>query len=152
MAYTNEPSYAAATLLVVSEVIQARTDVRLALYSMDGFNKAPAERAEEDSDEEEIFVDADREDQTVEKAKVEKTISEYDAIKMEPKYANADQTPLWELATLARHCHPTICKWAEKLLNGTPIEYVGDPLLDFSIANFLDRISYKNPKASDKID
>jgi len=138
-------------LLVVSEVIQARTDIRLALYGMDGFNKAPAARAEEDSDDEEVFVDADRDDQ-VKKAKVEKTVSEYDAIKIEPKYANADQTPLWELATLAKHCHPTISKWAESLLIGKPIEYVGDPLLDFSIANFLDRVSYKNPKASDKID
>jgi ribosome biogenesis protein MAK21 len=97
-------------------------------------------------------VDADREDVVEVKEKVEIKVSEYDPIKIEPKFANAEESPLWELATLARHCHPTICKWAEFLLQGSPIEYVGDPLLDFSIANFLDRISYKNPKASDKID
>ena len=152
MAFNNEPNYAAATLLVVSEVIQARTDIRLALYGMDGFNKTA--KADEDSDEEENFVDVDREeDQKAIKAdKVERTVSTYDSVKIEPKYANAEDSPLWELATLARHCHPTICKWAEVLLIGKPIEYVGDPLLDFSIANFLDRVSYKNPKASDKID
>jgi hypothetical protein len=60
MAFNNEPNYAAATLLVVSEVIQARTDVRLALYGMDGFNKTA--KADEDSDEEENFVDVDREE------------------------------------------------------------------------------------------
>jgi len=118
---------------------------------MDGFNKAAAVAAE-DSDEEEVFLDADRDDQVRTKEKVERTTSEYDSIKIEPKYANAENAPLWELATLARHCHPTICKWAEALLQGKPVEYVGDPLLDFSIANFLDRVSYKNPKASDKID
>lgn len=29
--------------------------------------------------------------------------------------------------------------------------YSGDPLLDFSTSNFLDRISYKDPKSKDKI-
>lgn len=47
------------------------------------------------------------------------------------------------------HCHPTICFWAEQLAKGQSIVYEGDPLLDFGIGNFLDRISYKNPKSSD---
>ena len=41
--------------------------------------------------------------------------------------------------------------WAEKLLKGEFITYSGDPLLDFGLANFLDRISYKNPKSADKL-
>jgi hypothetical protein len=48
---------------------------------------------------------------------------------------------------MTTHCHPTIRLWAAKLLNGEPVSYNGDPLLDFGLANFLDRISYKNPKS-----
>jgi len=47
--------------------------------------------------------------------------------------------------------HPTVRLWANTLIEGKGIEYGGDPLLDFGIANFLDRISYKNPKSADKL-
>lgn len=33
---------------------------------------------------------------------------------------------------------------------GKAIEYAGDPLLDFGLANFLDRVSYKNPKSTEQ--
>ena len=36
-------------------------------------------------------------------------------------------------------------------MNGEFIEYGGDPLLDFSISNFLDRIAYKDPKSKEKL-
>lgn len=75
----------------------------------------------------------------------------YDPIKREPKFANAENAPLWELACLVRHCHPTVSFWAEQLLKGQLIEYGGDPLLDFGLSNFLDRISFKAPKSADKI-
>lgn len=52
---------------------------------------------------------------------------------------------------LTRHTHPTVKLWAEKLANNEPISYNGDPLLDFSLANFFDRISYKNPKSGEKL-
>ena len=48
------------------------------------------------------------------------------------------------------HCHPTICFWAEQLSKGQAITYEGDPLLDFGIGNFLDRIAYKQPKSSEQ--
>jgi hypothetical protein len=41
--------------------------------------------------------------------------------------------------------------WASHLIKGSLINYNGDPLLDFGLANFLDRISYKNPKSLDKL-
>jgi hypothetical protein len=37
------------------------------------------------------------------------------------------------------------------LIDGKSIDYSGDPILDFSIANFLDRIAYKEPKSADKL-
>jgi len=38
------------------------------------------------------------------------------------------------------------------LLNNTLINYNGDPILDFSLSNFLDRISYKEPKSKEKLE
>lgn len=52
---------------------------------------------------------------------------------------------------MTRHSHPTVKLWAETLLKGESISYAGDPLLDFGLANFLDRISYKNPKSAEKL-
>jgi lipoate-protein ligase A len=49
------------------------------------------------------------------------------------------------------HSHPTVRLWAQSLMNGQFIDYSGDPLLDFSISNFLDRIAYKDPKSKDKL-
>jgi len=57
---------------------------------------------------------------------------------------------MWELVQLARHAHPTISMWASDLAKGELLEYAGDPLLDFGLSNFLDRISFKNPKSDEK--
>lgn len=67
----------------------------------------------------------------------------YDPLKREPLYAHAEGAPMWELVQLARHSHPTVQMWASELLGGELIEYGGDPLLDFGLGNFLDRISFK---------
>lgn len=37
------------------------------------------------------------------------------------------------------------------MLSGRLIEYSGDPLQDFTLANFLDRIAYKEPKSAEKL-
>jgi ribosome biogenesis protein MAK21 len=49
------------------------------------------------------------------------------------------------------HSHPTVRLWAQSLMNGESIAYGGDPLLDFSVTNFLDRIAYKDPKSKEKL-
>lgn len=58
---------------------------------------------------------------------------------------------MYELVQLSFHTHPTVRLWATNLIQGSLINYNGDPLLDFGLANFLDRISYKNPKSLDKV-
>jgi ribosome biogenesis protein MAK21 len=58
---------------------------------------------------------------------------------------------MWELSALASHSHPTVKLWAGQLVAGKLASYEGDPLLDFSMTNFLDRISYKNPKSKEKL-
>lgn len=87
--------------------------------------------------------------QKIEEVEDSKQFSQhYDPLKREPLYAHADSTPLWELHLLQKHYHPTIQRWATLLIQGmSSIEYQGDPLMDFSMANFLERISFKNPKS-----
>ena len=75
----------------------------------------------------------------------------YDPHKREPKYAKAENSQLYELIALCYHSHPTVRLWAQSLFDNKPIEYRGDPILDFTIANFLDRISYKDPKSKEKL-
>ena len=47
---------------------------------------------------------------------------------------------------LHNHFHPSVQHFARRLLDGAPIEYLGDPLADFGTMAFLDRFMYKNPK------
>ena len=135
------------------------------MMSLDAMGKAGANASgsDEGSDDEEVFKDVDRvreEKKRAETAERKQQLEQinskysgskpYDPLKREPKYANAENSPMWELASLAYHCHPTVCLWAEKLLSGNLIDYAGDPLLDFGLANFLDRVSYKSPKTAEK--
>jgi ribosome biogenesis protein MAK21 len=71
----------------------------------------------------------------------------YDPFKREPKFANADVTYWWELALLLRHHHPTVVAFADALVQGKPISYRGDPLLDHSGAAFLARLARKKAKS-----
>lgn len=165
MTFTNEANFTCACLLVINEIFRSRPDVRYTVFQNSKTNVTKAEQTThalavqgEDSDEE-VFQDVDRLEE--ETKRVETTINKqitqtmqenpYDPLKREPKYARAQSAPLWELVQLARHCHPTVSQWATDLLKGELLEYPGDPLLDFGLGNFLDRITYKNPKSEDKI-
>eukprot|EP00058_Branchiostoma_floridae_P027830 XP_002613321.1 hypothetical protein BRAFLDRAFT_68288 [Branchiostoma floridae] len=47
---------------------------------------------------------------------------------------------------LANHFHPSVALFAKKILDGEAIQYSGDPLQDFTLARFLDRFVFRNPK------
>lgn len=70
----------------------------------------------------------------------------YDPMARDPLYAHAEVSGWWELINLSKHFHPSVSKWATMILNDEKIEYSGDPLVDFGLQAFLDRIVYKNPK------
>ena len=70
----------------------------------------------------------------------------YDPTSRDPLYAHAELASWWELINLSKHYHPSVSKWATMILNDEKIEYSGDPLVDFGLQAFLDRIVYKNPK------
>ena len=74
----------------------------------------------------------------------------YNPLKENPLRSNADNSCAWELLLLAEHNHPTVSLFAKQLLELKFISYDGDPLLDFSLASFLDRFAYKAPKKNPK--
>lgn len=56
---------------------------------------------------------------------------------------------------LKEHYHPSVRLFVEAILedinkNSALLDYKGNPLLDFTLSNFLDRISFKKPKKTDK--
>jgi len=75
----------------------------------------------------------------------------YDPSAREPKGAGASGSALWELALLSRHFHPSVQAFARSLVDptsGHTITYAGDPLVDFALMPFLDKIVFKQAKAS----
>ena len=77
----------------------------------------------------------------------------YDPFKREPLFCNATGSQPFELLALSQHTHPTVRSFAAHILArpDEQLQYTGDPLLDFSLANFLDRIAYKEPKSEAKL-
>jgi ribosome biogenesis protein MAK21 len=55
---------------------------------------------------------------------------------------------LWEISLTMQHYHPSVCKFSQSLGD---IVYNGDPLRDFSLAPFLDKFAFRNPKSMEKI-
>jgi len=55
---------------------------------------------------------------------------------------------IWELALTLHHYHPTVSKFSSSL---SDIKYNGDPLRDFTLAPFLDKFAFRNPKTLKKI-
>ena len=56
--------------------------------------------------------------------------------------------PSWEMCLAVHHYHPTVQAFAH---NFGEIDYKGDPLRDFTLATFLDKFAYRNPKSSEKV-
>lgn len=77
----------------------------------------------------------------------------YNPFKREPRFSGCGESCFWELNMLLRHNHPTVKKFTEIILTQQKpmIDYKGNPLLDFTVANFLDRFSFKNSKKKDSV-
>uniref|UniRef100_A0A6V7JQB2 CCAAT-binding factor domain-containing protein n=1 Tax=Bracon brevicornis TaxID=1563983 RepID=A0A6V7JQB2_9HYME len=70
----------------------------------------------------------------------------YDPFERNPLRSGAVKSPLAELISHYRHFHPTVTLFATKVIEGSVIEYTGDPLEDLTLIRFLDRYVFKNPK------
>ncbi|AOW04103.1 CBF/Mak21 family-domain-containing protein [Yarrowia lipolytica] len=74
----------------------------------------------------------------------------YDGKKRDPLFANANTTSLYELQFLLRHYHPSVTAYAENYVNRG--ESLAKPDLDLhSLAHFLDKFVYRNPKQQQKL-
>lgn len=59
-----------------------------------------------------------------------------------------ENASLWELSLTLHHYHPSVCKFSSDV---GAIAYNGDPLRDFTLAPFLDKFAFRNPKSIQKI-
>jgi len=122
-----DPSFITCILIIVSQVVRNRNK----LWKMVDKNCFQKKNIPENSD------------------KQEKTEKESDLSKRDPKFTNADVLPLAEITILTSHYHPTVQKFSRFIVdnyNKDTIEYNGDPLIDFSLVNFLEKFMLKNPK------
>lgn len=85
-------------------------------------------------------------DNKSEAKKERETPTTYDAYKRSAAFCGAEYSIYYELALLSRNFHPTVQLFVENILKSSNISYFGDPLRDFSLTQFLDRFSFKNPK------
>ncbi|KAJ3197293.1 hypothetical protein HK101_004774 [Irineochytrium annulatum] len=106
----------------------------------------------EENEGEEKYVDADEDGEGKEiDAKGAARAETYDWKKRDPSYTNAEKSCLWELCQFSHHYHPTVTLYASTLLSGQSISppegaTAYDPLQNHTLARFLDRFVYKNPK------
>lgn len=73
----------------------------------------------------------------------------YDPFKRSAAYSGSEFTLYHELILLSKYFHPTVQVFIENIIKKQNIKYFGDPLKDFSLAQFLERFSFKNPKKVD---
>ncbi|NXC51167.1 CEBPZ protein, partial [Penelope pileata] len=165
-----QPSFICGTLYLLSELLKVKPGLRVQLQDHVESDEEECFKDQEDAEEdEETFVDADKEVEREERSTTEnsaKTNSSssaaswvhhvnmggrkngvsYDPLHRNPLYCGAESTSLWELKKLSEHFHPSVALFAKTILEGNHIEYSGDPLQDFTLMRFLDRFVYRNPK------
>jgi len=160
MSIHENPSFACGILFLLSEILKINPGAKSLMTQPEG------------DDEEEHFVDIKDEgdsqeesQETVEKDGVDnidkekkswtfidqnkKTIK-YQINHRNPLYTGAEQTCAWDVSSFTNHFHPSVVHFAKSVVNGSPIEYKGDPLQDFQLIRFLDRFMYRNPKKTSK--
>ena len=73
----------------------------------------------------------------------------YDSSKRDPQFSNGECSFINELTILTKHYHPSVQRMSKFIIdnyNKDVISYTGDPLIDFSLVNFLEKFILKNPK------
>lgn len=132
MCFIHEASYTAACLLIISEILNQREDIKYVLFKGQNFGSASKLIDDTsknltnrvislDDDDEEHFIDIDRIDELKKQSKPHTNIThvvsnrfstDYYPFKRDPRFANAENTPMWELVMLSQHSHPTVRLWA----------------------------------------
>ncbi|CAF4515606.1 unnamed protein product, partial [Rotaria sp. Silwood2] len=158
----NDVPFIFGILLLISEIVKRHASGQHLLLFSQKANvlSLKNDKTMEDDDEEEHFHDVinvdDQPSQIVPEVSswnhqnLNKTnqnhLNHYDIYKRNPLYCGSDYTCLHELIFLKNHSHPTVALFAQNLFDGKPIDYNGNPLVDFNSMRFFDRFIYKNPK------
>ena len=66
--------------------------------------------------------------------------------KRDPMYSSATTACFWELRILAQAAHPSVSAMAKTLLAGQPVSFHGDPLREFTLMAFLEKLAQKKAK------
>ncbi|NXA51713.1 CEBPZ protein, partial [Nothocercus julius] len=163
------PPFICGALYLLSELLKVKPGLRVQLQDhVESDEEECFNDQEEDEENEEKFVDADKEEgeernTPKNSAKTNdpnsapswvhhlnmggrKSGVSYDPLHRSPLYCGAESTSLWELKKLSEHFHPSVALFAKTILEGNHIQYSGDPLQDFTLMRFLDRFVYRNPK------
>eukprot|EP00953_Heterococcus_sp_UTEX-ZZ885_P024026 13171-Heterococcus_DN1.PRE.1 len=162
------PPLAAACLFVISEVLKKHQHLRAKLFTAPDTTATAADTAATGSsdtsdNDDDSTADNSNSEKPITAAVPGSIIAGYDPQKRDPRFAfsstassgNGQQAgqaqfqPLWEVTLLKWHYHPSVQHFATQLLTppGYGIRYRGDPLTDFGLMPFLDKLAYKNPKA-----
>ncbi|XP_062980353.1 CCAAT/enhancer-binding protein zeta [Elgaria multicarinata webbii] len=161
------PTFTCGALYLLSELLKVKPGLRVQLQDhVESDDEEHFHDHEEAGEEEESFVDADKEIKSKRIGEAVKphdpvsgaswvhhqnltggkNVGGYDPLHRNPSYCGADRTSFWELKKLSEHFHPSVALFAKTILEGNYIEYSGDPLQDFTLMRFLDRFVYRNPK------
>ncbi|NWX88812.1 CEBPZ protein, partial [Nothoprocta pentlandii] len=160
------PPFICGALYLLSELLKVKPGLKVQLQDhVESDEEECFNDQEEDEENEEKFVDADKEESSPPENSAKandpnsapswvhhqnmggrKSGVSYDPLHRSPLYCGAESTSLWELKKLSEHFHPSVALFAKTILEGNHIQYSGDPLQDFTLMRFLDRFVYRNPK------
>ncbi|XP_066138108.1 CCAAT/enhancer-binding protein zeta-like [Euwallacea fornicatus] len=160
-----QPSFSCGVLYLVSQLLSKKPELRS--LALDQLKSSDLDRFEEGEDkyydikeEEDNVVIDDEEDEKPDlevsfkgsswvhsNARDLKPIVKYNPLVRNPLYGGGQFAVYTELRYLVSHFHPTVALWAESLLKDRKVDYIGDPLKDFTLIRFLDRFVFKNPKS-----
>ncbi|KAL8793535.1 MAG: hypothetical protein Q9195_003908 [Heterodermia aff. obscurata] len=144
----HQPSFACAAIYLIRELEAVFPNLR-----------AFIDQAEEgESDEEELFEDALDPDGVSSNPRKVTGINKddkrnlrklYDGRKRDPQHSHAEYSCFWEIAPLVKHFHPSVSLFISRLTSGDTMPPKPD-LASNTLAQFLDRFVYRNPKITTK--
>ncbi|CDH11068.1 related to Ribosome biogenesis protein MAK21 [Zygosaccharomyces bailii ISA1307] len=85
-------------------------------------------------------------DQEDEEGKDQRQPHLYDSRKRDPRFANADNSSLWEVIPFTQHFHPTVQTYVSAFMENEKGAVSKPDLGLFTLAHFLDRFVYRNAK------
>lgn len=141
-----EPPWICGSLFLLGELFTAKPGLRMMLTEPEEDDEEHFYDVPDDGEDGEGKADGaskngDVQRQTLDQGKKK----EYDPLKREPQYAQAEMTCLWEMNRLTEHFHPSVSLHAKQILAGERVTTTADLTLN-TLSHFLDLFVFRNPK------